>query len=101
MMGELYPHHTAPSSQEPNQLRLQAIDSLIQTGDGNAAKLKADAINPAELSPGQRAELSLLYAQILLSFGQAEQAIENLALFQPQQLSPDNQIKYLQSQAFA
>jgi len=98
---ELYQHPFASSSLEQNQQRLQAIDALIQAGDGTNAKLHADAISPAELSPEQRAQLSLLYAQILLSFGEAEQAIESLALIQSQQLSPDNQIKYFQSQAFA
>ena len=100
-MTELYQHPFASSSLEQNQQRLQAIDALIQAGDGASAKLNADAVNPAELSSEQRAQLSLLYAQILLSFGEAEQAIDSLALIQPQQLSPDNQIKYFQSQAFA
>lgn len=98
---ELYQHPFASSSLERNQQRLQAIEALIQAGDGANAKLNADAISPAELSSEQRAQLSLLYAQILLSFGEAEQAIESLALIQPQQLSPDNQVKYFQSQAFA
>lgn len=98
---ELYQHPFASSSLEHNQQRLQAIEALIQAGDGANAKLHADAISPAELSSEQRAQLSLLYAQILLSFGEAEQAIESLALIQSQQLSPDNQIKYFQSQAFA
>lgn len=100
-MTELYQHPFASSSLERNQQRLQAIETLIQAGDGANAKLNADAIRPAELSSEQRAQLSLLYAQILLSFGEAEQAIESLALIQSQQLSPDNQIKYFQSQAFA
>ncbi len=100
-MVELYQHPATPSSSEQNQQRLQSIESLIQAGDGNTAKQAADAINPADLSPEQRAQLRLLYAQILLSFGEAEQAIESLALIQPQQLNLDNQIKYFQSQAFA
>ncbi|MGZ8161088.1 MAG: penicillin-binding protein activator [Methylobacter sp.] len=100
-MVELYQHPATSSFQEQNQQRLLAVESLIQAGDGNTAKHDADAINPAELSPEQRAQLSLLYVQIQLSFGEAEQAIESLALIQPQQLSLDNQIKYFQSQAFA
>ncbi|MDO9047972.1 MAG: penicillin-binding protein activator [Methylobacter sp.] len=100
-MVELYQHPSTPSSLEQNQQRLQSVESLIQAGDGNSAKHDADAINPAGLSPEQHAQLRLLYAQIQLSFGEAEQAIENLALIQPQQLNPDNQIKYFQSQAFA
>ena len=95
------PMRPSPSFSEQNQQRLQSIESLIQTGDGTAAKQAADAINPNDLSSEQRAQLRLLYAQILLSFGEAEQAIESLAQIQPQRLSPDNQIKYFQSLAFA
>ena len=80
---------------------MQAIDSLIQAGDSTAAKQEADAIDPSTLSPQQRTQLNLLYAQIMLSLGEAEQAIERLSLIQPQQLTLDNQIKYFQSQAFA
>ncbi|MGZ8943274.1 MAG: penicillin-binding protein activator [Methylobacter sp.] len=100
-MVELYQHPTTSSSEEQNRQRLEAIESLILAGDGNTAKQDADAISPAELSPEQRPWLNLLYAQLLLSFGEAEQAIESMALIQPQQLSPDNKIKYFQSQAFA
>jgi hypothetical protein len=98
---ELYQQPSSPSFSEQNQQRLQSIESLIQAGDGNTAKQAADAINPNDLSSEQRAQLHLLYAQILLSFGEAEQAIESLAQIQPQQLNLDNQIKYFQSQAFA
>ncbi|MGZ5075761.1 MAG: penicillin-binding protein activator [Methylobacter sp.] len=98
---ELYQPPETPSPLDSNQQRLQTVESLIQGGDGISAKQTADAINPAELSPEQRAQLSLLYVQIRLNFGEAEQAIESLALIQPQQLSPNNQIKYFQSQAFA
>lgn len=85
----------------PQEQRLHSIDSLLQAGDGASAKQTADTINPAELSPEQRVLLRLLYAQIQLSFGEAEQAIENLTQIQPQQLNLENRIKYLQSQAFA
>ena len=54
-MVELYQHPATSSSSEQNQQRLQSIESLIQAGDGNTAKHDADAINPAELSPEQRA----------------------------------------------
>jgi len=100
-MVELYQHPATSSSEEQNRQLLQAVEALIQAGDGDTAKLNADAINPAELLPEQRSWLNLLYAQILLSSGEAEQAIESMAMIQPQQLSVDNQIKYFQSQAFA
>ncbi len=98
---ELYPYSGTPSFSDQNRQRFQAIDSLIQAGDGDNAKRAAEMINPADLSSEQRAQLGLLYAQILLSFGEAEQAIDSLALIQPQQLNSNNQIKYFQSQAFA
>jgi outer membrane PBP1 activator LpoA protein len=97
-MVELY---QPPSLSEQNQQRLQTIETFILAGDGSTAKQVADNINPNDLSSEQRAQLSLLYAQILLSFGEAEQAIESLAQIQVQQLSLDNQVKYFQSQAFA
>ena len=100
-MIELYQHPTSSTFSEQNQQRLKSIESLVQAGDGNTAKQAADAINPTDLSLEQRTQLSMLHAQILLSFGEVEQAIESLALIQPQQLSLDNQIKYFQSQAFA
>lgn len=88
-------------SYEQNQQQLQVVDSLIESGDGTAAKQNADAINTAMLPADQRAQLSLLYAQILLSFGEAEQAIDSLGLLQPQQFNTENRIKYFQSQGFA
>lgn len=100
-MVELYQHPNASSFSERNQQRLKSIESLIQTGDGTTAKRDADAINPDDLSSEQHTQLNLLYAQILLSFGEAEQAIDSLARIHPQQLNLDNQIKYFQSQAFA
>ncbi|MDO9423270.1 MAG: penicillin-binding protein activator [Methylobacter sp.] len=100
-MVELYQHPNPPSFSEQNLQRLKSIESLIQAGDGNTAKQAADTINPDELSTEQRTHLSLLYAQILLSFGEAEQAIESMAQIQPQLLSLDNQLNYFQSQAFA
>ena len=98
---ELYQQPIPPRSTEQNQQRLQAVDTLIQAGDGNAAKQVADLISPAELSPEQSGQLAILYAQILLSFGEAEQALDNLSQLQPQQLNSDNQSKYFQAQAFA
>lgn len=98
---ELYQPPSSASFAEQNQQRLQNIESLLQRGDSNEAKLSADAINPNDLSYEQRVWLELLHAQILLSFGEAEQAIENLARIRPLQLNADNRIKYFQSQAFA
>ena len=86
---------------EQNNTRLQSIGALIQTGKGNAAKQQADLINPKELTALQQAQFNLLYSQILLSFGEAEQAISKLAITETRQLGINDKIKYYQSQAFA
>lgn len=86
---------------EQIQLQLQAIAALIQAGNNNAAQKFAETLDPATMSAQQRDQLNLFYAQIMLSAGEAEQALNRLELIQAQQLSPDNKIKYFQSQAFA
>jgi uncharacterized protein len=86
---------------EQNNNRLRTIGSLIQTGKGNAAKQQADLINVRELTTPQRAQFNLLYAQILLNFGEAEQAVSKLAVTETGQLGINDKIKYFQSQAFA
>jgi outer membrane PBP1 activator LpoA protein len=86
---------------EQNQHQLQAIDALIQAGNHNAAQKLADALDSAALSVQQRSQLNLIYAQVALNMGEAEQALGRLELIQAQQLSPENRIKYFQSQAFA
>lgn len=97
----LYQQRPSELSPEQNQHQLRAIDALMQAGDHHAAQKLADALDPAALSAQQRNQLNLIYAQITLSVGEAEQALSRLELIQAQQLSPDNKIKYLQSQAFA
>jgi len=89
-----------PSSEEI-QHRFQAIESRIINGDGDTAKKKADELNVLDLSIPEQAKLNILYTQILLTFGEAEQAIEKLTLIQPDQLTQEDQVKYFQSQAFA
>jgi uncharacterized protein len=86
---------------EKNNDRLRTIGTLIQTGKGNAAKQQADLIIPSELTGQQKAQFNLLYAQILLSFGEAEQAASKLAGTETGQLSINDKIKFYQSQAFA
>jgi uncharacterized protein len=97
----LYQEPSSPWATEQNNTRLQNIGILIQTGRGNAAKQQADVINPKELTPPQLAQFNLLTAQILLSFGEAEQAISKLAVTEAGQFSVADKIKYFQSQAFA
>lgn len=94
------PRHSLQSPEEI-QLRLHAIESLIASGDSNSAKDNADAIDADALSVDQQTQLSLLYAQVLLNFGEAEQAIEKLASVNPANLDQNGKITFFQSQAFA
>jgi len=86
---------------EQNDNRLRTIATLIQTGKDSAAKQQADLINTSELTEQQKALFNLQYAQILLGFGEAEQAVTKLATTDAGQLSTNDKIKYFQSQAFA
>jgi uncharacterized protein len=97
----LYQEPASPWAVEQNNNRLQSIESLIQGGKGNAAKQQADLINAAELTPQQQAQFNLLSAQILLSFGEAEQAVSKLAVTETEQLGINDKIKFYQSEAFA
>ncbi len=97
----LYQEPASAWAVEQNNTRLQNVGTLIQAGKGNAAKQEADSINPKELTPSQFAQFNLLYAQVLLSFGEAEQAVSKLAATETEQLSAADKIKYYQSQAFA
>lgn len=97
----LYQEQPSAWTIEQNNNRLRTIGALIQTGKGNAAKQQADLIHPAELTELQKAQFNLLYAQILLGFGEAEKAISKLALTDSGQLGVADKIKFYQSQAFA
>ena len=97
----LYQEPPSPWAIAQNNTRLQNIATLIQTGKGNAAKQQADLISPSELTDQQKAQFNLLSAQILLNFGEAEQAITKLLATDIGQLSINDKIKFYQSQAFA
>jgi uncharacterized protein len=91
----------APWVVEQNETRLNTIDSLIQKGKGSEALALARLVDMSELTDAQQARFNLQYAQILLSTGEAEQAIKRLAATQTQLLSLTDQSKFYQSQAFA
>ena len=80
---------------------LLRADTFHQAGDTQAAEKELDLINEAELSPDQRGKFNLLDAQILLSMGDAEQALQKLKNVRPAMLSTADKINYYQSQAFA
>lgn len=98
---ELYQEQPSSWTIEQNSTRLQNIGRLVQTGKGNVAKQQADVINTAELTPGQQAQFNFLSAQILLSFGEVEQALVKLAATDTGQLGISDKVKFYQSQAFA
>lgn len=100
-VSKLYQVPAPMLSREQTQQRLGAIDTLIQSGDYAKAKQEADKINPSTLSGQEIAQLNLLTAQISLSIGEAETAIEELKQIQPHFFSLEQKINYLQAQAFA
>jgi len=89
-----------PSGQQ-NIFRLQAAHALFKMGFDEQAKGYVESIRPADLSLDQRNQLYLLHAQIDLSAGNAEQAINRLQLIQPFALTRDKQLEYRSARAFA
>ncbi len=89
-----------PSGQQ-NVFRLQAAHALFKMGFDEQAKRYVDLIRPADLGLDQRNHLYLLTAQIDLSAGNAEQAINRLQLIQPFALTRDKQLEYRSARAFA
>ncbi|MGR9051060.1 MAG: penicillin-binding protein activator, partial [Gammaproteobacteria bacterium] len=77
------------------------IRSLIAAGDSEAAQRYADAVDAAGLTPEQRDRLDLYYAQIELSFGEAEQSLNRLARIQARGFSREEMIDYHRARAFA
>lgn len=99
--AQLYQQLADNPSKHQNQFRILAAESLIQSGNPGAAKIYADAINPASLNPQQKYHLSLIYAQLSLNKGDAEQALDRLAQIPANQLDLDNKINYRKARAFA
>ncbi|MCK4840687.1 MAG: penicillin-binding protein activator [Methylococcales bacterium] len=84
-----------------DEFNLLAAEAFIQSGDSLSAKSLADLIKTDSLSAEQRNRLNLLHAQINLSNGDAEQAINILNITQPYNLTLTDQIIFYQSLAFA
>lgn len=80
---------------------LLSADTFIQSGDSQSAQKELDLINPSGLSAEQRSKLNLLEAQLALSMGDAERALNKLESARPKLLSNADQIGYYQSLAFA
>lgn len=97
----LYQEPPSAWTVEQNNNRISTIETLVHSGKSGAAKQQADLVNKPELNETQAAKFNLLYAQILLSFGEAELATQKLGAIDPGQLSIDDKIKFAQSRAFA
>lgn len=80
-----------PSIQQ-NIFRLQAAEALLKIGDAVTAKAYADLVAPATLTEVWRNRLYLLYAQIHLNAGNAEQAVSRLNLVSVMSLSAQQNI---------
>jgi outer membrane PBP1 activator LpoA protein len=76
-------------------------DTSLQAGDMDAALKQLDLINTAELTPEQRSKFQLLDAQLALSMGDAEHALQKLVNARPGLLSDADKIVYYQSLAFS
>ena len=84
-----------------DQFNLLASEAFIQSGNSQSALSHATSINSAALSADQRNRLNLLFAQIYLSNGEAELALNQLSIIQPYNLKTSSQIVFYQSLAFA
>lgn len=86
---------------ERTDRHLLTADTAIQGGDSQTARQQLDLIDEAELSPEQRGKFSVLDAQIALSMGDAEHALQRLKMARPALLPIQDKIDYYQSLAFA
>jgi outer membrane PBP1 activator LpoA protein len=99
--ASLYQTLSKSNPAHQDQFNILAADAFIKSGDIHAAQLHLDAINATSLSAEQSSRLNLLYAQINLSHGDAEQALIKLSITQPSKLNPTDKITFYQSLAFA
>lgn len=81
--------------------RLLNADTYVQAGDTASAQKQLDLINQAELSTELRSKFYLLDAQIALSMGDAEAAVQKLDNIRPRLLADSDKVAYYQSLAFA
>ncbi len=89
-----------PSARQ-NVYRLQVAQSLLKIAQYSEAKGYLDAIASETLSIPQRNQLYLLYAQIFLGLGNAEQAIEQLQLVTFSSLNTQQKRNYYETSAFS
>jgi outer membrane PBP1 activator LpoA protein len=97
----LYRQLAEQPSMQQNIFRLQAAEVLLKIEDAVAAKAYADLVAPANLTEVWRNRLYLLYAQIYLNAGNAEQAVSRLNLISVLLLSAQQKHLYHETAAFA
>lgn len=88
-------------AQQHIQTSLDEAEALLRSGDNTQARGILAAIDTPLLSPGQQARFALLHAQIDLSSGDPEKALQSLDTIAAQNLSPEERKTYHESRAFA
>lgn len=99
--ASLYQSLAKRPSRQQNIFRLKTAFALFKSGFDGQAKVYVESIRPADLSLEWRNQLYLLHAQIDLSAGNAELAINQLQLIQPFALTRNKQLEYRRARAFA
>ncbi len=99
--ASLYQTLATSNPEQRNEYNILASESFIQSGDISSAESVIASINTQTLNAEQGNRLNLILIQIDLSQGETEKAFNRLNITQPYQLSPENQIIFYQSLAFA
>ncbi|KAF3980988.1 MAG: ABC transporter substrate-binding protein [Methylococcales symbiont of Hymedesmia sp. n. MRB-2018] len=86
---------------QQDQFNLLAAEAFIKFGDTHSAQTHIASINPSLLSVEQRNQLNLFSAQISLSNGEAEKALNQLNIIPSYSLNHKDKISFYQSLAFA
>jgi hypothetical protein len=86
---------------QQGSFNLLAAKAFIKSGDIRSAQAHTAIINSSLLSVAQRNQLNLLSAQISLSNGQAEKALNQLSIIPVYSLNFKDKISFYQSLAFA
>ncbi len=89
------------SSTNQSVYQLQAANALLQLGHDDEAKRYLDMIDAFRLTREQRSRLHLFYAQFFLNAGDAEQALNRLALVSPIELKIKHKVMYHKMAALA
>lgn len=97
----IYKQLADSKSSQQNYHRLLAADALIRANDIKQAQQYLNMIDVSAFDEAQLNHLSLLQAQIDLSEGNAETALDRLRTVQTELLNNQTKVAYYQSLAFA